>query len=182
MPAAAPTGHPEEGRAVGPTDADPHVLAVLAPPATAAVMTSVAVAAQRAWGPGDPAGELAAPKAGDITIAGSRRQAIRLAATELPVSGAGPALLRPTPWFCRPRTFTAVDTIWRGARPSAVPHHRHRRRTRVTAWLERAARSTEATVTPTLVPDAVTGAPAVQLAVLITCRPRRPLPGAPPWW
>ncbi len=166
----------------------------------AAVMTSVAIAAQHAQRDSlaTQAGELAASKAGDITIVlRSDERAIRLAAAQLASTDAAAdpgicAALLDDIGAIGPGPFTVVGpdlavrcSTYPGAAidPAAA------------VWLEPALRSTAATVTPSLVPDALTGDPAVSLAVPVTLpggaalvvtpldpatfSSRRPVPGSP---
>ncbi|MGZ4703370.1 MAG: sensor histidine kinase [Acidimicrobiales bacterium] len=169
----------------------------------AAVMTSVAIAAQHAQRDSlaTQAGELAASKAGDIAIVlRSDERAIRLAAAQLPTTdpadptgdGACAHLLDDlSPIGPGPFTVVGPDLAVRcSTRPGATIDPSAR------AWLEPALRSTAATITPSLVADAVTGQPAVQLGVPVTLpgggaalvvspidqatfSSRRPVPGSP---
>ena len=192
MPVAAPPDPPVEGkgRRTRPMRIRTFLAVVLALAGltAAAVMTSVAVAAQHAQRDSlaTQAGELAASKAGDITIVlRSDEQAIRLAAAQLPVTGPDPcASLLDAVGAIGPGPFTVVDAQLTvrcstpgpatsgsspaGSSPTPVPATGAAVDPAARAWLERAVRSTEATVTPALAPDAATGAPAVQLAVPIT--------------
>ena len=199
MPPAAPlptSGTPSRSRRLHIRTYLAIVLAVSGLTA-AAVMTAVAIAAQHTQRQGlaTQAGELAASKAGDISIVlGSDELAIRLAAAQLAPTDPTPCVtLLASIGGVAPGPFTVIGPDLRvvcssGAGSQVDPA--------AAAWLAPALRSTAATITPTLSPDALSGDPSVQLAVPVqlsgagsvvvvtpldpaTFSSRRPVPGSP---